>query len=237
MPAPRSINDLVERQGLSYESRQRAADEKDHAPAPPRQPWITVSRQLGSGGSELAHALATRLGWQLFDREIVARIAADSKTGESAVRDHDERPAGILQEQLSALIVPKEAGHAAYVDRLTRVIAEIARDGRAVILGRGANWFLDPARGVRLRVVAPEHERVRRLAERLGAGHELEAARKIRDADAAQRGFIRQSFGRDVDDPTGYDLVLNLGSLPGDVAAGIVVSLLRTRFPAATLGG
>ncbi len=300
MATSRGIHDLVERQGMSFEARRRAADEQQVVPAP-REPWITISRQLGSGGNELAHLLAARLGWHVYDHEIVARIARASHVGETIVRGHDERPVGVLQEQLSALMIPSEGGHAAYVDQLTHVIVDIARGGRAVILGRGANWFLDPARGLRLRVVAPERDRVQRVlarladsgstaaggavsggaaaggvageddaaraaaggaaaggaaagtagggdvaraaADRVKAGGaerpalralEQDAQRRVREADAAQRAFVKQSFGRDIDDSSGYDLVLNTGTLGTEAAADLVVSVLRARFPVAT---
>lgn len=223
MSSSRGFHDIVERQGLSYEARQRAASEQPVTPASaPHEPWITISRQPGSGGDELASRLAARLGWRVCDKEIVTAIAADAHSTESVVRGRDERAAGVIEEHLAALMVPQDAGQAAYLDRMTRVIAQIAQQGQAIIVGRGANWFLDPARGLRLRVIAPAATR----AEKSG-----KSAAQLRALETARRAFVRQAFRQEIDDPLGYDLVINLGTLPLEAAVDLVIAALQSRFP------
>jgi cytidylate kinase len=112
---------------------------------------------------------------------------------------------------------------------MVTTIRAIVRAENAVIVGRGANWFLNPRCGLRLRIVAPFDQRVELLATRFGVRRE-EAARKVRDLDAEQKAFIRQSFGRDVDDPLGYDVVVNLGTLSLESATGIVLAALERKF-------
>ena len=64
------------------------------------------------------------------------------------------------------MIVPKAPGQVAFLQELIRVVWGLAKEGHAVILGRGANWFLNQEFGLRLRVVADREERAERLAKR-----------------------------------------------------------------------
>jgi cytidylate kinase len=228
MSRARSIHDLVEYQarwGLLrrlLEERPAPAEGEEHH-------WISISRQVGSGGNALARAIGERLGWRVLDREIVAEIAREAHRPEPVIAAHDERPSRPLDDYLSYLIVPGDPGRTRFIEEMVSTIRSLTRSGNAVILGRGANWFLDASRGLRLRVVAPLDYRTEELASRLGLRRE-DAARRVRELDAEQKTFIRQSFGHDVDDPLGYDMVLNLGAMDADAAAGIVLAALERRF-------
>ncbi len=223
------LHHLVERQGRSWEAAQRAHDD-DASPALHLRcgPWIAISRQLGSGGDELAALLSTRLGWPVFDRQLLARIAAETHSSEPVVARHDERAGGVLDDMLAQLVIPDDPGRAAYVQEMIRAVREVAQRGAAIILGRGVNWFLDPAHGVRVRVVASATERMAALL-RACPGAEADVRRQLAAHDAAQRAFIRQTFARDIDDPLGYDVVLNLGSLGLSRAADLVQAALESR--------
>jgi cytidylate kinase len=100
------------------------------------------------------------------------------------------------------------------------------KQGSAVILGRGANWFLDPRFGLRVRIVAPMERRVAAVARELDLPS-ARAERRVRAYDAGQAAFIRQVFDHDIDDPLGYDLVLNLEALDLEPAVRIAISALR----------
>ena len=105
----------------------------------------------------------------------------------------------------------------------------LAKQGNAIILGRGANWFLDARFGLRVRVVAPLEARAERIAARDGiepdAAHEKAVTR-----DAEQSEFIRQVYNRDTGDPLGYDLVLNLERLDEETAVQLTLNALRRRL-------
>ena len=99
----------------------------------------------------------------------------------------------------------------------------------AVLLGRGANWLLNPRYGLRVRTLAPLDTRVERVAR--AAGVETAAARdRVLEEDRSLSGCIRSAFGRDIDDPLGYDLVLNLGDLGQDAAGAAVAAALREKL-------
>jgi cytidylate kinase len=230
MGPAKNVNALVEHQARwawlrgMLEERPVCTDSGEHR-------WIAISRQTGSGGSMLARAIGETLGWRVMDREIVAEIARAMHRSEPLVATHDEHASGPLDDYLSYLIVPGDPGQTRFIEEMIGTIRALVRKENVVIVGRGANWFLNPRCGLRLRIVAPFEQRVDLVAQRLGIGRE-EAARSVRDLDAEQRAFIRQSFGRDVDDPLGYDVVINLGTLPFESATGIVLAALERKFAA-----
>src|SRR2546421_5200589 len=98
---------------------------------------VTISREYGSGGGEIAARLARRLGWQLVDHQIVAEAARKLGVHEAVVAAHDEKAGGILSRvfQWPYPTRPEEAQ--AYYETLRRVVLEAANTGHAVIVGRG----------------------------------------------------------------------------------------------------
>jgi hypothetical protein len=218
----------VELQARYRDILQRLADLGEEAVEIERYhgPWVTISRQLGSRGSDLAHRLSSPLGWRVYDREIIASIARQTHSPERVVESRDERASGPFADYLGHLIVPTDPGQAGYLAEMMRVVGTIARDGKAIILGRGANFFLDPTFGLRIRVVAPFEIRVARIAESEGLDRE-DAVRRVEQNDRDQRGFVKQSFGRDIDDPTGYDLMINTARMELEDAGELIATALQ----------
>jgi hypothetical protein len=229
MTSSRKVLELADRQGLFTEVRRRSKQEGPGETRRAEGPWLAVSRQLGSGGSILAVRVAEALGWKAYDREILAAVAVDTRSDEDLLTRLDEQGVAEFHEYLAPLIVPDDPGQARYLKEMTRVIARIAREGRAVLVGRGANWILTPSRGLRIRAVGARDARAVFLAE--AEGIPLDKARKqVEENDAAQKKFIRQAFNRDIDDPAGYDLILNPIDLGLEASVAAVVSALKAKL-------
>jgi hypothetical protein len=227
MTSTRPIVELTERQGLLSEMRRRSAAVP--APAAREGPWIAVSRQLASGGDDLAPRLGAALGWAVYDREILAAIAAGTHRAERALERFDEKGVRHIGEYFAPLILPEDPGQARYLAELARVARELGRAGRAVLVGRGVNFLLDPRGGLRVRCVAPAADRAAALALAEGLSAP-DAVRRIALSDAAQREFVRQAFQRDIDDPAGYDLVLQPLSLGPEATAGAILAAARAKL-------
>ena len=226
---PRKIEELAHRQGVMSEVRRKS---RELLPSEARQgegPWISVSRQAGSHGSELAARLAATLGWRAYDREILTAIAAETKRDEVVLSRHDEHAVSEFHEYLAPLIVPDDPGRARYLVEMTRVIANLARQGRAVLVGRGANWILTPSCGLRVRTVGPLAARAAQVAGVRGIPVE-EARRMVAENDEAQRAFVRQAFHREIDDPAGYDLILNVAELGVEPAFAAILAAARAKL-------
>jgi cytidylate kinase len=232
--APQDIEKIIERQAKFWEVQRRAAaeggeDARRELAHLSEGPWISVSKQWGSGGDEVARRIADELGWQPFDREILSDIARNTKMMQTVLSRLDEHAIGGFNDYMTQLLMPHALGQITYLQAMTRVIWGLARQGRAVILGRGANWILNPEYGLRLRVVASLEERVARVADKEGLSI-ADSEKQVRGHDAEQIAFIRQVFDRDINDPLGYDVMLNLGSLDIDQATQIAIAAMRHKL-------
>lgn len=227
MTSTRPIIELTERQGLLSELRRSAAA----APAAVARegPWITLSRQLGSGGDAVAPRLGAALGWPVYDREIVAAIAAGTHRTEGIVERYDEKGVRDLAEYLAPLILPDDPGQARYLAELARVAHQLGRQGRAILVGRGVNYLLDPRYGLRVRCIAPFEDRAAMIARVEGLSLD-EARRRVEKSDAAQREFLRQGFQHDIEDPAGYDIVLQPLSLGLPAAVDAILAAARAKL-------
>lgn len=105
----------------------------------------------------------------------------------------------------------------------------LGRDGHAVLLGRGANWILDPHFGLRVRLTSPVEERVDRVARQGGTSH-LDAQKQVHRDDARRAAFIHQVYDRDITDPLGYDLTLNTAALGTDACARVILAALEDKL-------
>ena len=234
---PSHLDKLIDRQMNSWELRRRLAAEGGEAAHRelahlPEGPWITVSKQLGTDGIEIAHLVGDRLGWQTFDREILETIARQSHSREKLLSKMDERAAGLFDNLFARWIAPEALSPSEYLRELTLVIFELGRQGRAVMVGRGANWLLDPRFGLRIRLVAPSEYRARRIAQVQGL-EPAAAERAVRENDAALAAFIRRTYRKDIHDPLGYDLILNVGHMTKSAVVETILAALCVKVGAA----
>ncbi len=202
---------------------------------------ITISRQYGAGGSEIAARVAKALGWRVVDNELVERIAARAGMSPEEVAEREERVptfverlARTLVAATPELVVPPEAGgtvpqlEEADLVRITeKVVAEIAEEGEVVMVGRAASAVLARRRdALHIKVVAPRDYRIRVAAERLGVTPE-EAAKVVDDSDKMRVRYHRQYYQRDWNDPVHYHMVLNTQALGMDGVVDVIVERAR----------
>lgn len=232
--ASEHIEKILDRQQLRWDLQQALAREGGAAArlqlAHLREgPWITVSTELGAHGREIAARVAAELGWQVFDKEVLTTIAAHEETRARVMSRRDERALSFLDDYLTHLFVPGHVSRPEYEIELIRVVAEIGRKGSAVLVGRGAQYVLDPRYGLRIRVIGAKDRRVAHLAAQRGLS--LAAAAKVVDEDdGGKLAFIRQVYHRDLTDPHAYDLLLNGPDLGVEAASRIVVAAFRAKL-------
>jgi cytidylate kinase len=181
--------------------------------------WITISRKLGTHGSEIARRVAEALDYRLYDTAAIGRMAQVLGISDSVAEADEKTPSLFLR-----LFSHKPA---VCFDRLYSVIYELAKAGNAVFLGRGSHILLRAfGCALHVRVTASAETRLRILAER--GLHPEEAARAMKQSDDERAGFIRLAFGENWERPELYDLVLNMDKLSVDAAAQTVVDLARS---------
>lgn len=220
------LEPLVARQMRHWE---RTYNKGSKTSPKPIAPCITISRELGSQGNELAHGLATKLNWQLYDRELVDLIANNAQVRKSMVESFDEKIQSELHNWLLTLLDRHALGLDQYFKHLIPIILAIGERGEAVILGRGCNFVLPPTKALRLKVVAPLKKRIQFVREQKGVTRK-EAEQLIAEADKERLAFIRRHFHHDSEDPLHYDLVINMGNFDLPTAEEFVTESLNTRF-------
>ncbi len=226
-----SIESILDRQLRRWEldralhSKASARDE----PRPRLQPVITVSRQRGAGGTTLAEKLAERFDYTLLHRDVIDRICQSTGLKHRIIESLDEHAKSQLSIWFESMLAGRYVDAGDYVKHLLEVIYSISQLGGVVVVGRGANFILGPERGFHIRVVAPRDARVRGLVEREKLS-ERDALRQIETSDHQRAEFVRKVLGRDIDDPLGYDLVVNSATIPLETAADLVVRAAREKF-------
>lgn len=197
---------------------------------------VTISRQFGAGGSDLALALGQSLGWHVLDREIIHAAAQQLHADEALAANVDEYVATALQKIAKgfALAVPEFAIEPAYEvdpDELARAthqfILAAAKSVPLIVVGHGAQClFASRPHTLHVRVVAPVPKRATGVAARL----KLEvgaATTEVHHRDTERARYLRQHFGADINDPTLYDVQFNTARLSVAKVASAVTEIVR----------
>jgi cytidylate kinase len=181
---------------------------------------VTLSRELGSRGTEIAEALAARLGCSLLDKESLESLLRSlGMPGAEFERDDEKRPG--FWEQLTLQRIR-------YLDFMKAAMYRFAGDKDCVVVGRGAHIVFRGVPGtLRVRVVAPFKARVTRVRERFGFD-EPHAARLIRQSDHDRAGYHKYFFNTHWDSSSEYDLVVNTADITPAEACDMIAALLRT---------
>jgi len=179
---------------------------------------VTISREYGSGGGEVAARLAQRLEWQLVDHQIVAEAARELDTHETVVQAHDEHAASVFSRLFGWPFPTTSQETQAYHEKLHHLVESAANAGHVVIVGRGGQVLLANRRDVlHVRVVAPLEQRVTYVVRREGLDRDT-ARKRVQEKDRARIRYIQAQLHRQPDDVNLYDLVINTAVLGLDSA-------------------
>ncbi len=214
---------------------------------------ITISRQYGSGGDEIAERVCDILGYTYFDKNLIAKVAAevgafkeeqivDISEDTYMMRNFMERlfggrrikvQTGALGGAKASQIQSLDGEQGVILMRST--IMRAYQHGNVVIVGRGGQAILREQPGVlHVRIAAPLGARVMRVKERknitLGEATDL-----TRSKDLATETYLREFFEIDWNDPLLYHLTINTGRFDIDGAVEIIVSAL-SRLKTVKLG-
>lgn len=200
----------------------------DHAAKPPSPPafTITISREAGALGSSVAAEIGRRLGWAVYDQDILDKVAEKLHSSPRRVEEVDERPTSWLADCLGGFLDKGHVGPDAYLRHLFVVVRGLGGAGHCVIVGRGANFLLPPETTLRVRLVASQEARANAVAERVGMPMD-EAAEWVENTERERLVFVKKAFRADAADPHHYDLVLNTTRLSVEDAADFILDALR----------
>jgi cytidylate kinase len=218
---------------------------------------LAISRNIGSGGASIAHALAERMSFRLIDREAVVREAAkqgadlsslfgapdmvsalDGRIGPTmagAELEFGELLFGLDIRRTSGLDL--KSGTDQEMDRQAILLAlatahfELAAPGNVIFLDTWADLLLAGGPGVRtIKVVAPVPVRLARLMDRFGLTEE-EGRVAIEHTDATQELTAKSCFDANWHDPAAWDLTINTESFAVEQVVDLLEAMLSTSIP------
>jgi len=194
------------------------------------EPFVTISRETGAGGIHFGELLVQYLNsndrlrkneWKSFERNLVERIAQEHNLSVEMAKYIPERKISEMQdvlEQLFALHPSEES----MIRKASNTILHLAMLGDVILIGRGANIITRHlAGGVHIRLIDTLERKIKNIQDIFSIG-KSEAAKFIREEDKGRKLYIKKFFSSDIEDPSLYSAVINLGRISTDDAIQIV---------------
>lgn len=221
-----------------YFAKYRAyfVSQKDRAPltGPARLPFITLSRQAGAGAETVAHLLAEKLNaglaqdarpWTVFDKNLITKVLEDADLPQEIAKHVQEDKDTTVQALVGELLGLHPSMWTIF-HHTSDTILKLARLGRCIIVGRGAEIITAKLKGgTHIRLVAPEAIRLGHLEKHFGLDAKA-AAKYLHEHDEGRRRYVKTNFEKDIEDPLLYHAILNTGLLDFGTTADIVANLV-----------
>jgi len=180
---------------------------------------ITIEREYGSGGGEIAQLLANRLGWKLWDHLLTEEIARLAHCPKAVVEAREEKQDPLYYRLFKSFLRGSYEGSinahklnlvdSETIMKITRrVVEHAAEHGNCVIVGRGSQQFLKGRSDtLRFFLYACRDDKVRRLRAR--GKSEEEAEELVDTVDRERADFIQKYFSVEWPDRAIYHGMLN----------------------------
>jgi cytidylate kinase len=203
----------------------------------PVRPSVTISRMTGSGGYSIASKLADYLQarapadcpWTVFDRNLMEKVLDDhhlsKRTAEFVPENHKSMLCDTVEEFLGL-----HPSTWTLVQQISETILHLAEMGNVILVGRGANVVTGKLSNVlRVRLAGSLEKRTERV-QRVYSLDQRQALELIRKQDEGRRRYLKDHFGKEINDPLLYDLIINTDRLGYDEAARLIGDEVIHRF-------
>ena len=191
-------------------------------------PVITISREPGSGGSEIARKLAKDLSMDLMGGQIIQHVAESARMSRKVIESLDEKEVTLRDTVLNTFFRDRHLWPDEYLQHLTKVIATVGRYGNAIIVGRGANFILPQAGTFRVRIIAPLEYRIKQVMEDRNYDR-AQAEQYVVKKENDQKAFIRKYFNVDLAETRHYDIIINTASVTIQGGAEAIKAAFKMR--------
>jgi cytidylate kinase len=205
-------------------------------------PVITISRQYGSGGKEIAMRVCEILGYSYFDKNLMVRVASDVGLSENEIVDFSEdnykmrslferlfgrrRQSEVVGPESSAALRVEVLDEALSVNLVKDTIIAAHKHDNIVIVGRGGQAILQHEPGVlHVRITAPLGARTMRVKEREYLNLD-DATELVKSKDQNAAVYLQRFFDIDWDNPLLYHLSINTGKWESEDATDIIINAL-----------
>lgn len=202
-------------------------------------PCITISRQTGAGSYEVSEHLIKILDketkeseqkWTYFNKELIQKVIEDHNLPSIVSSYLAETKYQHINDAVYELLGVKPSDWT-LLHKTTETILQIARMGKAIIVGRGGNVITSKLpNAFHIRLVAPLENRINHVREVFGYSKQ-KAIEYIEKEDKNRKKYLKTHFFHDPEDPTLYHLILNTGALTFEESAKTIAEALRIKFP------
>ena len=198
---------------------------------------VTIEREYGCGGGEIAALLAKQLGWKLWDQQLTEEIARLANCPQAAVEGREERTDPLYYRLFKSFLRGSYEGSLnahklnlvdsdTIVQMTEKVVLHAAKRGHAVIVGRGSQHFLsDRTDTLRLFLYAPREAKVARVMAR--GKERSEAERRVDSVDQERADFIQKYFGVEWPNRNLYHGMINT-AIGEEAVVKIVLDIVKT---------
>jgi cytidylate kinase len=198
---------------------------------------ITIEREYGCGGGAIAQKLAKQMGWKLWDHRLTEEIASLANVDCSAVERHGEKLDSRLYrmskvfwrgsyERAMPLDESQTFDADCMVAMMEKITAKISKEGNAVVVGRGAPYFLrDRDDTFHAFLYAPREEKIRRIVA--DGNSRREAEELVETIDRERIAYIKHYFNTDWPTRALYHMMVNTAVGDENVIATIRESMRR----------
>ena len=198
---------------------------------------VTIEREYGSGGGEIAHSLATRLGWKLWDQLLTEEIARLANCPKAVVEVREERTDPLYYRLFKSFLRGSYEGSLnahklnvvdseSILKTTERVVQHAAQAGNAVIVGRGSQHFLrNRPDTLRVFLYAPRANKVQRLLAR--GKNEKDAQQLVDTVDRERHDFIQKYFHVEWPDRAIYHTMINT-AIGDDAVVRMILDFMKT---------
>jgi len=184
-----------------------------HGGQGPNRPVVTLSRDYGSGGREIAQELAKHLAVPVYDKELMDAVVERSGADPHLLTQLDEKTRGFWDTWIVSMLSGENVLNDNYRRHLVKVVLGIFNTGNGgVIIGRGAHLILAQQNVFRVRLIASPETCTERVSHKRQISR-AEARKEVARVNEGRAQFVWDVFKRRINEPATYDLTINTDHL------------------------
>ena len=189
---------------------------------------ITITRQYGSGGKEIANIIAEKMGVKCYDRKVVTKAAENINNGDSfdqLISNAYDTPDDFFSTIASLASQGTPIQNQMYREQ-AKIILQIAQKGSAVFLGRCADYILrNQPNTYSFFIYANDDFRINRAKTRYNNC----SLKDLEKVDKQRKRYYAYYTGQVWGDYQNYDMMINSSELPLDIVADMIIGYVNIR--------
>jgi cytidylate kinase len=190
---------------------------------------IALSREAGARGTSIARRAGLRLGWQVYDQELLEYMSQDAAARQEIVENLPAACLDWMAHRNADLRQTCGVDEQSAVYPLAQTVLALAARGEAVLIGRGAGYILPRESTLNVRILAPLADRIAYTGQWLRLTT-AEATARVTSRDERRADFLRVHFGRTPAEVHQYELLLNSTSLGEENCAELIAKAAQLRW-------